>query len=923
MNHPLQRHRRSLRGLVGLFALLIVVSIPTSAQKLPVDPFSAGRVYVLAVPDTVGNERDDIFADTRLSEAAVVMIYSPVANRARITGGNGLVNWSTPLDSGRITTIDLMRPEFRDPFGPLSPDPSVQRKNAFRLETDEPVIVTCMLQTIWGTESWSPLPLEAWGTEYYAAAYPGDIVRNVFYVNKAIRTRAQAAPSEIVLVAAYDNTQIAVFPSGPIVGLPSVISLNANEAFQLRSFVDTMPRSEVFQSDLGGSYIVSTKPIGVITGNTRTAIIDERQALTKNALKGMAFEALAPSDEHGQAFAYTPVFDDLRVTGTSGEQLSTKRPGEMIRVYGTWSDSTRGELTSSIDAPTPILVSRATLQQIRLDGQLTARYLTTSGPVQAMTSPSAVSRPATGGGYDTWSAFTAELVPREQWTSFAPFIALAAPTGMRHYINVVTDTVSQYDIIMDGRPFKMNMGAVPGSDLIWGTVEVSVSYQHYLEGRNGAKFTATMYGLLAGSEKSIKNTYREYLALSYGHALAPARRALRMRDELALDTARDCRGLAISVRTARGTVETIRRVWMDSASNVRMSTGASAPTITPLSLRIDAIDPTVSARATVYVEDRAGTIRSVAYERAGELASIAPATGLWFGEAMAGDTLTRQFSIRNRSTVPITVRGIRFISGRAGFELADTFAPRELAPDETIELSVRAQPAGAVGQRSDTIVASLACSELRMPLTLSVVEPCLELADLDFGSVEPGTLATRTLTVCNRGRGRLRLLSVSGDSALVWSDPAFTVNPVFFELLRNATLGPGECMNVEVFFLANRSGRYRTIARATPSAGACRDSSLWTATVSSPTGVASEHRAAVPLEAIVRGRAITLVVGPARGDDAPVLVYDATGRLVAGPLEPKATSNRIEWNASALAPGVYYCTRVVDGRVDVEPIILH
>ena len=322
-----------------------------------------------------------------------------------------------------------MRPEFYDPYGPVAPNPSAQLKDVYRLEADSPVIVYCYMLTSWGMEAWTPLPVEAWGTEYYAAAFPGDIVRNVYTINRQLKTSAQAAPSEVVIVAAYDNTVIAAYPDGPVLSPPSLITLQANQAFQLRSFVDTLPKSEVFQADLGGSYILSTKPIGVLSGNTRTAVIDERSGVTKNALKNLAIEWLAPADAHGKSMVMMPVYDDLRVMGTKNEPLSTKRPGEVVRVYGSSRDSTRGTLSSPIEAPRPILVSPGMAQQIRLDGFQTARYLSADAPLQAMHSPIAVIRSAASGGYDAWGSFAVRLVPREQWTSFAPYYAPTTPIG--------------------------------------------------------------------------------------------------------------------------------------------------------------------------------------------------------------------------------------------------------------------------------------------------------------------------------------------------------------------------------------------------------------------------------------------------------------------------------------------------------------
>lgn len=919
MNHLL----RSL----ALVSLMLAIIGWANAQTVEPDSFATGRVYVLAFPDTVGNERDALFPDTRFNDAAVVMIYSAIPNTVTITGGNGLAKWTGKLAPGVMTTIDLMRPEFRDPFGPVSPTPSVQRKNALRLVTEHPVVLHCYMMTTWGMEAWTPLPVEAWGNEYFAAGFPGDVVRNVFYVVGSMRTRAQAAPSEIVLIAAYDNTQIAVYANGPVLDPPSIITLHANEAFQLRSFVDTMARVDAPQSDLAGSYIVSSRPIGVITGNSRTAVIDERSGLTKNSMKGMAIEWLTPTDLHGRQMVVMPAADELAVTGGKNEQLAQKRPGEILRVYGTTRDSTSGMLSSPVEAPRSILVSRTQAQSIRLDGQQSARYLETSAPVQAMISPAAVIRSAVGGGYDAWAPYMVELVPREQWTSFAPFFAPQFPTGMRHYLNIVTDTIAINDIFIDGRLFRFNRGTIAGTDLIWGTMEVPVEYQHRIEGRNGAKFSAMIYGLLGGSEKTINKTYREYLALSYGYALGASRRALRLRDTLIVDSVSDCAGITVDITSVAQRAATVRRVWLDSASNLRLLSAPAftGPVITPVTLRVEAIDARADSRGVLHVEDRAGIVRTLALSRAAEVAAIEPSSGVLFGEAMSGDTISRTFTVRNFSSVAIPVRSVRIASGSAMFAIDDTISGRLLEAGESVTLSVRALPVGRVGVISDSIRVSLGCSEMRIPLAVSIVEPCIEMGDLDFGSVAPGSLATRSLTVCNRGRGRLQLLGTAGDSTIVWSDPAFMVNPVFQELLRASTLGPSECATIEVFFSSSRAGRYRTVAQMEPSAGSCRDSSVWTATVTPTTGVASDGEiAAMSVEIDDVDRIVTITARVDRTGPVSLVVYDAVGRAVACPFdgEARAGSHRVRWNASGAPTGVYYVSFTSGGGARVQRFAL-
>jgi hypothetical protein len=278
----------------------------------------------------------------------------------------------------------------------------------------------------------------------------------------------------------------------------------------VQSYVDTSVYADL-QADLGGSYVFATKPIGVISGNTRSQVLYFQEGLGQNIFKNMLIEWLAPVEQHGKEFVYMPTWDARRPTGAPGEDLSSKRKGEMVRIYGTSTGITKGySLDNNIGRTDFTVAGRGKFREDFI-GTPEARYYKTDKPAQAMMNSTAIVKyngttqgfgGYIGAQFDGYGAYMVEMTPREQWVDFAPYYSSGQPAGMEHFINVVTDTLHQFDVFQEnGSRFSFNRGVNNGTDLVWGTMSVTTSKDHFLEGRNGAKFYGFVYGIYKGHEE--------------------------------------------------------------------------------------------------------------------------------------------------------------------------------------------------------------------------------------------------------------------------------------------------------------------------------------------------------------------------------------------------------------------------------------
>jgi len=535
---------RTLYGSSGLPALLLLcmLSLParSSAQSLPsFAPCQGGTTFIISFPDTVRSRIDPRFP-SKLEDRTQLFLYSTTDTKATITNGDGSSTTVT-LKQGKFTTYDV--PSF-----PFTTEIDTPNDRTTRVEAEAPIVVYCYFVTAFGGEAFTAIPVEAWGTDYAVASSPGEIVRDVSTPPIAPTTTKAPAPEEALILAAFDNTTVTVIPAADLIGLtqPITFTLDANQAYLVQNFVDTSDGAP--QVSIAGSRIVADKPIGVISGNTRAQVID-RPGITANSFKNTMVEWLPPTDQHGTKFVYMPTWDDNRITGDPNERVEEKRQAEYIRIYGTASEGIHdGSYDNSGTRETfDVPASDGGAYKYRVVSQEIPSpiYVQTDQPAMAMmNSSSAVKFNGTvvyyadlfGASYDAkGAAYMVEMTPREQWVDFAPFLAPPSPSGMTHYINVVTDSASLHKVVYNaGTPetgseeeFVFNRGPIPGSDLVWGTMKLVPGTDYYLRGLDSAvRFYGFVYGTMPGYElfrPFEPSEYEEQLALAYGYPLAPSR----------------------------------------------------------------------------------------------------------------------------------------------------------------------------------------------------------------------------------------------------------------------------------------------------------------------------------------------------------------------------------------------------------------
>lgn len=975
-----------LSGLwMAMLAVLLCAMLPqTVAAQDNADEsvsVSGGLLYYIGFPDTVGNTYDARYPHQLLNSSAFkLMIYSPVEQQVKIGRANGAGD-QVLVRAGEILDYDL-----KNIGVPIITVVNAPQTNVIKLEAEYPVVVYAYMGTAFGMAAFTPLPVESWGMEYYAATWPGEVVRDVFPAGEFnYGTKPKEGPAEILIVAAYDNTQVVIESTATLRECRgcNTVMLNAGEAYLVESIVDTA-RNVLAQGDLAGTQIKANKPIGVLSGNTRLMHYSGvRPSLGENSFKDLTAEWLVPTEQHGTEFVFTPTWDDRHVR--PGLSLEEARTSEFVRILGTqeigltevsWIDESGNEQPATENSIRAGEFAEEVIDDIddRTFIGLQARVFRTSRPAYAVMSPSSVvkfngtttwGQNYVGASYAAWSTYMVELTPKERWTSFAPVLVPSwPPTGMNHYLNIVTDSANVNAILIrqEGAPptlVNFDHGKVPGSHYVWGTIALNAGIGYTIYGINGATFTGHVYGGWKGNEqyrpggtkkdddgKGASSTgggadgdamvlhpseYEEDISLYYGYPLPALRCAPGNEDEYRIETESNCGEMLIRITALNNNPAGIRHLALlpDSSDNVMVEfiepqdprdlIGQDGAT-----LRVRPINPRRQARGVLILKDRTCSSKRwrIEYSNEGlDYAEPVPSNGLDFGKVTVNeDSEELPVIFTNPLGRSIEVQKLSLLLGTQEFRIVRTDPDFDwqsgqdkllLKPGEKLTVWLQVSPKSANQVYHDSLVVHLGCEQsVSVGLTAQTVEACIVVHDLDFGDVPIGQRKVLPLQICNQGGADVTFK----DPYLTWLSNEFSIEQSDLDRLSGTVLKPGDCINIDVAFVSEIPGNARTYARVWANTRSCRDTSIWKARVVDTviTGVAGEVvHAGYEMSGLTpnptSGKS-TLTFRLGRSGQAVIRVFDTEGRVVATLADERMSEgeHRLEWDGSEYTAGTYY-----------------
>lgn len=906
---------------VLMFAFLVGVAVNTAyaqSNRFGVEEGQSGGTYLIAFPDTSGNTIDARYQDP-WPENAAIMIYSGVNQNIKVklpSGGEELVK----LIEKKFYKYDIIKAGKPVKGGqPLIVMPNVNHHNIYRIEADFPIVVYCMLDNKFGSEAWTPLPAESWGTDYYTVGVPGEPHNNTYPAGEFnYDTKPREAPAEFVIACLDSNTAVSItdptYPSEIVVHrydppeTQMAFFMHQDEARLVETWVDTLSRNlGVNQSDGGGMRISSDKPIGIISGNSRSLgglTSSEVRGLAKNTMRNMLMEAVAPIEAHGREFVYMPSLDSRKPQSGPPPKNGGVRNTEYARVYGTTrdyngksSDFTNIEHTTpsypndgkmmnnqvKLGQGTPVAsLARMPNQNLSFEPR-SAYIIKTDKPAQATKISTAVtyvvSQATNGAGtYNSWSPYMTEMIPREQWITFAP--AFTPAGDYESYLNIVTDSNSRNDIELvfeSGATQKLNINKpIAGSDLYWTSVRLNPDTRFVIRSANGnSKFCADVFGISQGEEWYLPGTakdgdkkgaetqggskdkvmhpsdYSAKNAHAYGYPVAPNRWSLGPQDSLELEIKTGCDLFEVHATLLGGEkpkAAGFRAIRLIDAKNAKIvwinptkATGIIGAS--EVTFRVAPIDPTQNAEATVEVVGKTGQVWRIPYLFEAEKLDIQPKQ-IDFGETSVGAASSpKEIIITNTLKKSVIIKEVKLERGNQDFEIVGydpSPLPITLAEGQVFKIQVRINPKQENPRYVDFLKVITECSELKVPLLANGTRPCIHVDNLDFKTMRPNESRTLPLQITNVGKGTLTFDDPNspGGKALTWfRDNAkyFTVSDVDLAKLRVTKLQASESVTITVKFTADTVlGYFTTLGKFWTNADCIRDTSIWEARVVQP-----------------------------------------------------------------------------------------
>lgn len=785
--------------LLRAFVLLVLFAVAGShAAAQGVTSF--GRRFIVAFPDT--------------TQSKVRLLYDPLQANVTLT----IYSFDTAHVSVRgpgFSRSVTVRPDvsqtiaLTDPFTPaakiFTDSVNTPQSTSFEILSDRPVAVTAFFATLHGIESFTPVPVEGWGREYFAATL------NQWFVFNALQTEEintiVIAPAALAIVASEDNTDVTIESPALLSGdstMPTTrtITLNSGQVYQIETGTPRGPN--IASPDLTGTHVTASKPIGVISGNTRTlGTTDTTQntiptdPLPTNSLTNACYEWLHPVSSHGHTFVY-------RQFSAVAESQST----ELVRVYATSPGITIATITN-IGAPESIPQGSYYDYPSRLFRRGTALEpfaVRTDKPAQVFVfTASHATPPDTNVSMETttWSPAMAELVPRERWMTIGRFNTPLYPGGISHYVVVAAD--SGTNVLLDGQPIVFDSLNVIGTTFRHARVPVTLG-DHTMRAIGG-RFTATAYGQRRGyaafrpfvanddSEPPAgvmhPTYYLEILSAAYAMPVPGISDFVAPKDSVTISRLDKCDSSVVMFDRAGVT-------WSSGIINADVDAGSRnvdfAITKTfagrihlGYRIRFMPIDPARDASGSVTITNEAGQSWTIPFIYRAYTIALDPATIDLLAVA-TGITQTIPITLTNQKPFTTSVLDVHLRRGDQGFVVNGRGQlVKTLAAGGSFAMSI--DFTGAVPGRlyTDTLVIISDCDSMLVPLNARTAPPDPAPVPLitgyDWGVRRVGSINDTLSFISNAGTlpftiDRIELLdNTSNAFAIVAPNPATLVDP--------------------------------------------------------------------------------------------------------------------------------------------------
>ena len=366
-------------------------------------------------------------------------LYVTSPNGANVTVSFPLLGWTRNFTVTSKSLYQLEIPKYIQQRLIANDSSETIKPTSYFVKADAAITVYGMSTQYQSTDAFLSIPKRSLGYEYKVIApegtfLPGAAATNGLYTD---------APSEFVVVASEDNTQIRIVCPQPTMnneaGDTIRVVLNQGENFLVKGRVDYLLGLSTKTYELTGSHILSDKRVAVISG-AQCAMIPSQSKLGCQACDHI-LEQTQPLSTLGKRFItvdfeYKPGNDYLQVFNPNDVAIDVNISGALSQSFSVPSNS---------------------YKDVAFQG----------GVVVETSLPAQVVQMCTGGQclpISMTDPFYTNIISENQWANVFSYATTAGFNIAKHYVSVLKRS-KEGRIAIDGNKLNASLfTAIPGTD---------------------------------------------------------------------------------------------------------------------------------------------------------------------------------------------------------------------------------------------------------------------------------------------------------------------------------------------------------------------------------------------------------------------------------------------------------------------------
>lgn len=608
------------------------------------------------------------------------------------------------------------------------------------------------------------LPIDAWGKNYYT--------HNMYQDRYGMNGDYKYRPSQILLIAGRDNTVVTYTPvweteggndnPSAAKGQSQTITLEKGETYLIKGKIDENYNKE-YVTDLSGTLIKSNKPVGVISGHTKVAILRYPDVLPPTGafateahfVRSNVHDAMLPFEMSGTKFVTIPsMYTSMRVTGVgqTGADIGIEDDrGDVVRFIALEDGTKISRMRTNGSGLAPERTLRrgesflVTALQEPTYWESDKPVLSTQyGKSYAKVLPPAIRKPAEGTqGHPTVESGMPmmEYVPSiDRWPSYGVF---TAPEGMDNFLNIVFKTDEVGKIKIDGRSLSSALGGAmrPLQGTPYSAIRTPIGAgDHVIESVDqNIRWCAWNYGSLDGLQQG--RAYGTPIAIDL---------TIPCDDSLDIEYQIVCGDVdgKVKLLPEKSTCAQFFAFIVEDENNFAIEADVDNLTeykVFPFKLTV--VDKKKPAFARVRVITRSGNWIEKEFKYDGIDLEFNPKE-VNFGTRPIGEKVCSTVVVVNKQQTPITLTDLKF--GKPNF----TVTPNEitLGPNESKEITVCGTALSEV-TTTDTLIAKITCIDLKfLPVSIKGDEPLFYAGDQNWGTIPAMDKQTKQVELLNAGK---------------------------------------------------------------------------------------------------------------------------------------------------------------------------